>query len=123
MTAPGPVAALRVLVVEDDMLVAFMLEDYLEQLRCTLAGIEMRLEPALAAAQAGGFDFALLDINLNGAMSWPVADVLVAAGIPFAFATGYRATVLPERFAGLSVLAKPFGIDELAAVLGATGPL
>lgn len=107
----------RVLVVEDDMLVAFMIEEYLVDLGCTVTGIEMRLDPALAAAHEGGFDFALLDINLNGEMSWPVAEVLADAGIPFAFATGYRATVLPDRFAAVRVLGKPFGKAELASIL------
>ena len=117
MSEPPPEPALRVLVVEDDMLVAFMIEEYHEDLGHSVAALEMRLEPAIAAVQAGGFDFALVDINLKGELSWTVADALVASGARFAFATGYPATVLPARFVGTPLLAKPFGKDELAAIL------
>lgn len=113
---------LRVLVVEDDMLVAFMIEDILLDMGYAAPVVEMRLAPALAAAQAGPFDFAVLDINLAGEESFPVADALLAQGVPFIFATGYAAAVLPERFAGAAVLAKPFAAADLMAMVRAHAP-
>ena len=107
----------RVLIVEDDMMVAFMIEDFFQDLACHIVGVEMRLEQALEAARQNDIDFALLDINLNGEESFPVADILRDRGVPFVFATGYSAAIIPERFNGAGVLAKPFDATNLQAML------
>lgn len=118
MTArPVETAGLRVLIVEDDMIVAFMIEDFFTDLACQIVSVEMRLEPAIEAARRGEIDFALLDINLNGEESFPVAEVLQQRGVPFVFATGYSGTIIPARFAGTEVLAKPFDASNLRAML------
>ena len=66
-------------------------------------------------ARAETFDAALLDVNLDGEMSWEIADVLTARGIPFAFSTGYDQTdMLPSHLAGSQVLAKPYRLDDVA---------
>lgn len=72
------------------------------------------LDEALEMARTETFDAALLDVNLDGAMSWGVADVLTARGIPFAFSTGHDQTdMLPKHLAGCLVVAKPYRLDDL----------
>ena len=108
----------RALIVEDEILVGMLMEDMLRELGCEVAALSSRLEHALRLAESGGFDFAVLDINLNGARSFPVADLLAERGVPFLFATGYGAKILPERHAGAVMLHKPFSLDDLRAALG-----
>lgn len=111
---------LRALVVEDDRLVALSIEDMLEELGCIVSASAGTLREAVRIATDGGFDFALLDMNLAGEPALPVAEILSARRIPFAFATGYGASALPEGFRDRPVVAKPFQIDGLAAVIDAT---
>jgi DNA-binding response OmpR family regulator len=73
----------RVLVVEDEIMVAWLLEDMLTNLGCTVVGPAARIDQALALIDAEGFDAAVLDLNLNGTKSYPVADALAAHGVPF----------------------------------------
>ena len=110
---------LRILVVEDEMLVAMNIEDMLLALGHEVAGIAGRLAPALALAQEGEFDLAMLDVNLAGEPSFPVADVLRARGIPFFFATGYGREGLHDDYRDAPVLQKPFRSRDLADVLAA----
>ena len=107
----------RALVVEDEVLVGMLLEDMLGDLGCEVAALSTHLDDALQLARKGSFDFAVLDINLNGQKSFPVADALADRGVPFVFATGYGAKVLPDRHAGATILAKPFGLEELKAAV------
>jgi CheY-like chemotaxis protein len=112
MTAP------RVLLVEDEGLVALLIEDLLMDLGCEVVGscdsIRSALEWLERAAQAP--DGAVLDVNLGGELVYPVAEVLEARRIPFAFATGYG--VLPDdRFAGVPVLTKPLNQARLKDVV------
>jgi CheY-like chemotaxis protein len=110
---------LRILVVEDEMLVAMNIEDMLLALGHEVAGIAGRLVPALALATEGDFDLAMLDVNLAGETSFPVADVLRDRGIPFVFATGYGIDGIREDYRAAPVLQKPFRAGELAAALAA----
>ena len=73
-----------------------------------------RLPAALEAARAERFDVAVLDVNLNGEASFPVADILVERGIPFVFATGYGAQGIPPHLRCTAVLQKPFKTWQLA---------
>jgi len=107
----------RVLVVEDEVLVAMSVEDMLADLGCAVAGSACSLTEALVKVQAGGFDLALLDVNLRGEKVFPVADALSNQGIPFAFASGYGAADVPEPFRSRPVVSKPFLIEELSAAL------
>jgi CheY-like chemotaxis protein len=108
---------LRILVVEDEMLVAMNIEDMLLELGHEMAGLASRLAPALALARESRFDAAMLDVNLAGEPSFPVADLLIERKIPFLFATGYGRQGIEERFRDQPILQKPFRAAELAAAL------
>jgi CheY-like chemotaxis protein len=110
---------LRVLIVEDEMLVAMNIEDMLLELGHEVAGIASRLEPALALARDGAFDIAMLDVNLAGDRSFPVADLLIERGLPFLFATGYGPGGIDEKYRDRPVLQKPFRAADLAAAVDA----
>lgn len=101
------------------MLVAMNIEDMLLELGHEVAGLAGRLGPALALAREARFDAAMLDVNLAGERSFPVADLLVERKIPFLFATGYGRPGIEERFRDRPILQKPFRTAELAAALAA----
>lgn len=107
----------KVLLVEDEALVAMMVEALLEDLGCEVAENAMRLDKAVAAARSGQFDAALLDLSLGGARTYTVADILRARGVPFAFLTGYRTDDLEPAYRDIPVLPKPFRRDGLKAIL------
>jgi CheY-like chemotaxis protein len=101
-----------ILVVEDEPLISMMLEDFLDSLGYRLACSADGVAEALACIEKGGFDAALLDVNLrDGETSWPVADALNACGRPFVLATGGGSDGVPDRFADVPVLNKPYTID------------
>ena len=108
-------AGLRVLIVEDEPIVAMCLEDMLESLGCVPVGPASRLCDGLALAQAGGFDAAILDINLGGERSIGIADALRGRGVPFAFASGYGSA--PEGYEGHPLLEKPYREAQVMALL------
>jgi CheY-like chemotaxis protein len=110
---------LRILVVEDEMLVAMNIEDMLLELGHEVAGLASRLGPALALAGESRFDAAMLDVNLAGEPSFPVADLLIERGIPFLFATGYGRQGIDERYRDRPMLQKPFRTEELGRALAA----
>ncbi|KQQ38794.1 hypothetical protein ASG19_07225 [Rhizobium sp. Leaf306] len=107
----------RILIVEDEMLVAMLIEDALTDLGHEIVGPAMRLETALEAASSQQFDFAILDINLAGKQSFPVADCLSQRGIPFMFASGYGAAGLSAPYLSAKVIQKPFSPRELGDAL------
>lgn len=98
----------RALLIEDESLVAIMIEDMLMDLGWEVMDTAARLEDALLAAKTESFDIAILDVNLDGEPSYPIADVLKARGIPFIFATGYGEMGRDARYAGVPTLQKPF---------------
>ena len=114
-------APLRVLVVEDEMTIALLIEDMLNALGHEVVGLAMRLAPAIEFARGSAIDFAVLDVNLDGRMSFSVAEILQARGVPFAFATGYGSSGIDPRFAGHPVLRKPFDVATLKAALPQRG--
>ena len=114
-------AGLRVLVVEDEAMIAMMVEDFLEELGCVVAGSASRLEDALAKGHTMDVDVALLDVNLAGQVSYPVAEVLQARAVPFVFTTGYGQAALPAALQGAHVLPKPFTLIQLAEALRSIG--
>ncbi len=111
----------RILVVEDDYLLAQVLTDFLEQADFHVVGPVGSLEEALALVEnePGSFDGAILDINLHGSNSYPVADALVARSIPFLFATGYGRDALEGRYRDHPRCEKPFDQATLLSVFGA----
>lgn len=113
--APDSLANLRVLVVEDEMLIAMLLEDALEELGCVFKGPCRSLADALDAAEGGDYDVALVDFNLQGEKATPLAARLVEIGRPFAISSGGGADVTGHGEA--AYLRKPFGIEDVEAVL------
>jgi CheY-like chemotaxis protein len=102
-------AGLRILLVEDEAMVAMIIEDTLNDLGCEILGPMSSIERALAAAQTTErIDGAFLDVNLRGELVYPVAEALEARGVPFAFVTGYGEQGIAERFRSAPVLTKPF---------------
>ena len=99
------------------MLVAMNIEDMLLDLGHEVAGIAGRLAPALALAGEAEIDLAMLDVNLAGEPSFPVADLLAARGIPYLFATGYGREGIRHAYRAAPVLQKPFRALDLDRVL------
>ena len=118
MTDTAKLQGLRVLVVEDEMMVSMLIEDMLSDLGCVVVGPAARLDEAVELVNAGGIDCAVLDVNLGGQPIFPLADLLREKGRPFAFATGYGDAGLRDVDRGSPVLQKPFREGDLARVLG-----
>jgi CheY-like chemotaxis protein len=93
------------------------IEDMLLELGHEMAGLASRLAPALALVEECRFDAAMLDVNLAGEPSYPVADRLAEKGVPFLFATGYGRQGIEQRYRGFPILQKPFLAAELGAAL------
>ncbi|MGE0222388.1 MAG: response regulator [Acetobacteraceae bacterium] len=113
MPATSDLSGLRILVVEDTLLVADTIVDGLELEGCSVVGPAPRVEPGLALARAEPLDGALLDVNLGGEACFPIAEALSQRGIPFMFLTGYGETVLPPAYRRVPRLTKPFSLDDL----------
>ncbi|HDS1088209.1 response regulator [Stenotrophomonas sp. GD03701] len=109
--------AVRVLLVEDEPTLMMVLEQAIAQVGYDVSKTAEDLPTALACAEEAAFDVAVLDVNLNGVESYPVADRLVELGVPFLFTTGLGANRLPDRFKGTPFLEKPFRLKEIAAAL------
>ncbi|MBC9032145.1 response regulator [Sphingomonas sp. JC676] len=107
----------HVLVVEDEMMVLMSIENMLGELGCSSVTAAATVTDALALISSQIFDLALLDINLSGTRSYPVADALVARGVPFLFSTGYTDKGTSADYPGRPVLNKPFPFRTLSAVL------
>ena len=104
---------LRILIVEDEGLVAMMLEQFIDDAGHEVTAVVSQLDDALAAAGTAQFDLAILDVNLCGKPSYAVADLLLSRGIPFAFATGYGREGIDAKFVETPILRKPFALSEL----------
>jgi PAS domain S-box-containing protein len=110
-------ADMRLLVVEDELLVSMLIEEILGEFGATVAGPYGRLADGLAAAKAERFDGAILDLNLAGESADPLADLLLARGVPFIFITGYQRESIDRRYANVPVLQKPIDAAALESVL------
>lgn len=110
-------AGKRLLMVEDEYLVGMMAKKLLESLGATVLGPYARLGDGLDAARRERFDGALLDFNLAGELAEPLADYLIAHGIPFVFLTGYQRDSIDRRYAEVPLLQKPIEPDSLERVL------
>ena len=113
----GVLKGVRVLVVEDEYLVAILIEEILESAGCVVMGPIPRLPEALDAAHHDNCDAAVLDVNLAGERINPVADALSERNVPFLFVTGYGASALPSEYAERPRLCKPFRMAELLGAL------
>lgn len=101
-------ADLRVLVVEDEFLIAMIVEDVLAGLGCQVVGPVGGLEPAKQLARDESLDAAILDVNIHGGQVFPVAEILLARRVPFVLASGYGDWSLPQALQGQLRLTKPF---------------
>ena len=117
MTDIATLDGLRVLVVEDEMMVSMLIEDMLADMGCQVVGPASRLDEAMELVGSAELDCAVLDVNLGGQPIFPLADVLREKGAPFAFATGYGDAGLRDIDKGTPVLQKPFRESDLARVL------
>jgi CheY-like chemotaxis protein len=106
-------SAARILIAEDEFLVAVLLEQDVTEAGYRVIGPFTRFPEALDAVRRGGFDLALLDINMNGQMAYPLADELLTRGVPFIFLSGYGAQDLPERFRDCPRISKPYDASTL----------
>jgi CheY-like chemotaxis protein len=107
----------RVLIVEDDVMIRMLIEDMLTDLGFAVVAEASKVPEALAAVKSIDIDVAILDVNLSGETTGPVAEALAAQGTPFVFATGYGEHGLPEQFRDRPLLKKPFQIDSLKRML------
>jgi CheY-like chemotaxis protein len=107
----------RILVVEDEMMVAWLLEDMLADLGYEAVGPAARVDQAMAMINEEAIDAAVLDMNLNGQMSYSVADALTRRNVPFVFSTGYEKTRLLDSYRSFQVLQKPYQQAELRDAL------
>ncbi len=109
----------NVLIVEDEPLISMMLEDVLDALGHKVVGICETVGEALVRIEEGGFDLAILDVNLKGESVWPVAAALRDRGIPFVLASGGHVEPPPAEFADIPMIEKPYTIDRVSPVLDA----
>jgi len=111
------VAGRSILIVEDEPLIAMMLEDFLESMGHKVRGTCDSVSQALAEAEKGGFDLAILDVNLKGENVWPVASRLRELGVPFVIASGGHVDPPPSEFQDVPMIEKPYTIDRVTPVL------
>jgi two-component sensor histidine kinase/DNA-binding response OmpR family regulator len=109
----------RLLLVEDEPLVGVFMQNLLTDMGFVVGEVCRTLPDSLAAARAGGFDGAVLDMNLNGVSVYPLADLLAERGVPFLFVTGYSGEAVDKRFADAPLLQKPIEEREFCDVLNA----
>lgn len=115
-------AGRRVLVIEDESMVSMLLQDTLADIGCEVIGIASRFADAIEKAKSLSFDVAILDVNLNGEQTIPIAEMLAERGLAFVFATGYGAASLPASLRSVPVVQKPFHQRDLERVLRAALP-
>ena len=106
-------AALSVLLVEDEPLIRMMVTDMLEELGHRVVAEAADVDTAVMLVRSTAFDLAILDVNLERVTSFPVADAIVARGIPLIFATGYGSPSMVVRYSRSVRLQKPYGIEML----------
>lgn len=115
--AGQPLGHKRVLIVEDEFLLGFSLLEDLTEAGADVIGPVSTVDEALQIVTSETFDLVLLDINVRGEMSFPVADALLARNVPLIFLTGYDADVIPDRMQQLPRLGKPYDPKALASAL------
>lgn len=112
----------QILVVEDEGMVAMLLEDMLADLGHQVVATVGSIEKASELIGGSGFDLAILDVNLNGHHTYPLAEILKQRGIPFVFATGYGRSGLEAKWKDTPVLQKPFTEQDLQRVIQTAVP-
>ena len=119
MTTSKPTGG-SVFLVEDEVMIRMRVADMLEELGYSVAAEAGEINEAVRLAGSTEFDIAILDVNVNGKVISPVAEVIQGRGRPFIFATGYGAQGLPQEFRDRPTLQKPFQMETLAQVIAST---
>jgi len=114
---PSKLPGGSVFLVEDEVMIRMMVADMLVELGYSIAAETGEIDQAVKLARTTNFDIAILDVNVNGKMISPVAEVIQARNRPFIFATGYGAQGLPPEFRDRPALQKPFQMESLAAMI------
>ena len=112
-------ASRSILIVEDEPLIAMMLEDFLESLGHRVQATCDNVGEALSEVKKGGFDLAILDVNLKGENVWPVATELRERGLPFIIASGGHVDPPPPEFASVPLIEKPYTVDRVTPAINA----
>ena len=107
----------KVLVVEDEMMIAMLIEDMLDEFGCKLVGPATNVPRALELIAKESIDVAVLDLNLDGKDTYAIADALQRKNVPFIFATGYGSAGLRQEYGNRPVLQKPFPASDLETAL------
>jgi CheY-like chemotaxis protein len=118
MTATRPPGG-SVFLVEDEVMIRMMVADMLEELGYRVTAEAGEINEAIRLAQSAEFDIAILDVNVNGKVISPVAELIAARNRPFIFATGYGSSGLPEQYRDRPALQKPFQLETLARMIDA----
>ncbi|CDX23702.1 Response regulator receiver protein [Mesorhizobium sp. ORS 3324] len=122
MNKSAPLSGLKILVVEDSFLVALDLSDELTDAGCDVVGPAPSVEQALQQIDGVELDGAVLDVNLQGERSFPLAEHLATRDVPFVFLTGYdSSTVFPEQFRDSPRLSKPVETRQLIEAVSRFG--
>lgn len=116
---PDTVKGARILIVEDEMMIAMLLEDLLKSSGYKVVGPASRVNNALGLASSEPIDAGILDLNVAGEEVYPVADALAARGVPFLFITGYKASAISQKYRERPTLQKPFNPQVLKETLRA----
>lgn len=116
MNATRPAGG-SVFLVEDEVMIRMMVADMLEELGYRIAAEAGDIGEAMRLAESTEFDLAILDVNVNGKVISPVAEIIHAKGRPFIFATGYGSSGLPEEYRDRPALQKPFQLDALSKTI------
>ena len=119
MTSTG-LTGRSVFLVEDEVMIRMMVADMLEELGFTIAAEAGEINEAIRLAKSAEFDLAILDVNVNGKVISPVAELIQARNRPFIFATGYGSSGLPEEYRDRPALQKPFQLETLARLIDST---
>jgi CheY-like chemotaxis protein len=106
-----------ILIIEDEMLILMMIEDMLADLGCESIAVASRIGQAITLIDGKVFDAAMVDLNLNGTESYPIADALTARGVPYFFSTGNSLTDVKDGYRDQDVLKKPFTFEQLRNML------
>jgi CheY-like chemotaxis protein len=110
---------LKILIVEDEAIIAMLMEDMVAELGHSVAATTGRIDEATKLAQKADFDFAVLDLSLDGVRTYSIAEMLAARNVPFVFATGYGSAGLDPEWKQRMTLQKPFQSHDLARVIRA----
>jgi DNA-binding NtrC family response regulator len=106
-----------VFLVEDEVMIRMMVADMLEELGFSVAAEAGEINEAMKLAQTATFDIAILDVNVNGKVISPVAELIKSRNLPFIFATGYGSSGLPEEYRDRPALQKPFQLETLGKMI------